>query len=274
MKHGWTALVGLSLGAMAAATIGCEGDSKLTVVTEEGATAPHVNLPTVPTLPAPPPINHTDGSFTIYGVRHQATRDPNLWSKQQRVHGFVVSVYTARNPRGLPCTEADRCVEERPHIYISDNRVERDPAKMMMVTGYATFQHEIEAARSAARAGRQPTAAQLAQIARTDGLRRGRRSRRVGQLHPPRRQRPGRLQRPARVHLAHDHRACPARRSPALTARGPALTPRTNQSTFIALATSRPRAWSSIIARDQRCITGPNSPSSMPSAASVSLRFA
>lgn len=165
MKHGWTALVGLCLGAMAAATIGCDGDSKLTVVTEEGATAPHVNLPTVPTLPAPPPINHTDGSFTVYGVRHQATRDPNLWSKQQRVHGFVVSVYTARNPRGLPCTEADRCVEERPHIYISDARAERDPAKMMMVTGYATFQHEIEAARAAARAGRQPTAAQQAQIA-------------------------------------------------------------------------------------------------------------
>ncbi len=165
MKHGWMALVGLGLGAMAAATIGCEGESKLNVVTEEGATAPHVNLPTVPTLPAPPPINHSDGSFTIYGVRHQSTRDSNLWNKQQRVHGFIVSVYTARNPRGLPCTEADRCVEERPHIYISDNRAERDPAKMMMVTGYATFQHEIETARRDARTGRQPTAAQQAQIA-------------------------------------------------------------------------------------------------------------
>ena len=165
MKHGWMALVGLCLGSMAAATIGCDGESKLNAVAEEGAAAPHVNLPTVPTLPAPPPINHTDGSFTVYGVRHQATRDPNLWSKQQRVHGFIVSVYTARNERGQPCTEADRCVEERPHIYISDNRVERDPAKMMMITGYATFQHEIEAARSAARAGRQPTTAQQAQIA-------------------------------------------------------------------------------------------------------------
>lgn len=165
MKHGWMALVGLCLGSMAAVTIGCDGDSKLTVVTEEGAAAPHVNLPTVPTLPPPPPINHTDGSFTVYGLRHNATRDNNLWSKQQRVHGFIVSVYTARNPRGLPCTEADRCVEERPHIYISDNRTERDPAKMMMVTGYATFQHEIEAARAAARSGRQPSAAQLAQIA-------------------------------------------------------------------------------------------------------------
>ena len=165
MKHGWMALVGLCLGSMAAATIGCDGESKLNAVAEEGAAAPHVNLPTVPTLPAPPPLNHTDGSFTVYGVRHQSTRDPNLWSKQQRVHGFIVSVYTARNERGQPCTEADRCVEERPHIYISDNRVERDPAKMMMVTGYATFQHEIETARVGARAGHPPTAAVLAQIA-------------------------------------------------------------------------------------------------------------
>lgn len=165
MKHGWMALVGLGLGTMVAVTVGCEGESKLTVVMEEGATAPHVNLPTVPTLPPPPPINHTDGAFTVYGVRHQGTRDPNLWNKQQRVHGFIVSVYTARNERGQPCTERDRCVEERPHVYISDNRAERDPAKMMMVTGYATFQREIEDARRDARSGRQPTPQQQQQIA-------------------------------------------------------------------------------------------------------------
>ncbi len=224
MKHGWMAVVGLCLGSMAAATIGCDGESKLNVVTEEGAAAPHVNLPTVPTLPAPPPINHTDGSFTIYGVRHSATRDSNLWSKQQRVHGFIVSVYTARNERGQPCTEADRCVEERPHMYISDARAERDPAKMMMVTGYATFQHEIEAARTAARgpsAHRRAAGAdrRRAREACPHRLRRGRRGGRHRQLHPPRRQRPGRLQRPARVHVAHDHhaRATPANAPPALS---------------------------------------------------------
>ena len=54
--------------------MGCEGESKLNVVVEEGANAPHVNLPSVPTLPPPPPTNHTDGSMTVYGVRHLAAR--------------------------------------------------------------------------------------------------------------------------------------------------------------------------------------------------------
>ncbi len=165
MKHGWMAVAGLSLGTTLAALVGCEGESRLTVVMEEGASAPHVNLPTVPTLPAPPPVNAAGGAFTIYGVRHQAARNADLWTKQQRVHGFIVSVYTARNPRGQDCTERDRCMEERPHVYIADDRTERDPAKMMMVTGYATFQHEVDAARHDAATGHQPTPAQQQMIA-------------------------------------------------------------------------------------------------------------
>ena len=80
MKHGWMAVAGLSLGTTLAALVGCEGESRLTVVMEEGASAPHVNLPTVPTLPAPPPVNAAGGAFTIYGVRHQAARTADLWT--------------------------------------------------------------------------------------------------------------------------------------------------------------------------------------------------
>ncbi len=145
-KMTWTVwLLAMAMG------LGCEAESKLNVVVEEGANAPHVNLPSVPTLPPPPPTNHSDGSLTVYGVRHLAARDPNLWGHQQRVHGFVVQVYVARNERGQPCTERDRCTEERPHIYIADSRDERDTSKWMQVTGYATFQYEIDQARTAAR---------------------------------------------------------------------------------------------------------------------------
>lgn len=144
--------IGLVMGLFALGSVlGCEGESKLRVVVEEGAQAPHVNLPSVPTLPPPPPVNHTDGSLTIYGVRHNAARDPQVWNHAQRVHGFVVEVYVARNERGQPCTERDRCTEERPHVYIADTRDERDTTKWMQVTGYATFQYEVEAARTAAR---------------------------------------------------------------------------------------------------------------------------
>ena len=51
------------------------------------------------------------------------------------------------------------------HVYIADDRTERDPAKMMMVTGYATFQHEVDAARHDAATGHQPTPAQQQMIA-------------------------------------------------------------------------------------------------------------
>ncbi len=159
--HGLLAAVTFTAGVMAVLATGCEGESKLTVVLEEGATAPHVNLPSVPTLPPPPPPRHTDGSFTVYGVRHEALRAPaDFYSKQQRVHGFIVSVYTPRvaeGPRsGQICNQNDRCNEERPHIYIADTRNERDPQRLMMVTGYATFQYEIDDAKRAARNGPPP----------------------------------------------------------------------------------------------------------------------
>lgn len=169
MKQGWIALAAMALGATTALSVGCEPESKLNIVIEEGASAPHVNLPSVPTLPPPPPVNHTDGSFTVYGVRHQSARDANLWNKQQRVHGFIVSVYIPRvvdgSRRGQVCNERDRCTEERPHVYIADARGEHDPAKMMMVTGYAQFQYEIDNARRDAAQHRPPNPAQAQMIA-------------------------------------------------------------------------------------------------------------
>ena len=170
MRHGLLAAFGLVLGVTAVLATGCEGESKLTVVVEEGASAPNVNLPAVPTLPPPPPARAADGAYTIYGVRHDALRNPGeMFTKQQRVHGFIVSQYIPRvadGPRrGEVCTERDRCTEERPHVYIADTRGERDPQRMMMVTGYAMFQYEIDDAKRAARNARPPTPQQQQQAA-------------------------------------------------------------------------------------------------------------
>lgn len=168
MRQGLLAIAGLVFGATAALAVGCDGESKLNVVVEEGANAPHVNLPNVPTLPPPPPARAADGAFTIYGVRHESLRAPaEMFTKQHRVRGFIVSAYVPRvaeGPRrGEICTERDRCNEERPHVYIADNRTERDPQRMMMVTGYATFQYEIDDAKRAARNNR-PAPAQPGQM--------------------------------------------------------------------------------------------------------------
>jgi hypothetical protein len=169
MKQSALAIGGIVFGAVCALGVGCESGNKLNVLLEEGSTAVHVNLPAVPQLPPPPPVNHSEGVFTLYGVRHQAARDAaNIWSKVQKVHGFIVSVYVARNERGQNCTERDRCLEERPHIFIADSRTERDPERMLQVTGYATFQREIDEARENHRRNRPVPAAQQAMI--TAGL--------------------------------------------------------------------------------------------------------
>ncbi|MBI5513429.1 MAG: hypothetical protein HY909_06640 [Deltaproteobacteria bacterium] len=162
MKQGWLALVALVAGAGSALGVGCSSESKLNVVVEEGANAPHVNLPTVPTLPPPPPSKTADGAYTVYGVRHDAARNRDLWQKQQRVHGWIVGLYVPRTPDGRVCAERDRCMEERPHIYIADARDERDATRKMMITGYANFQYEIDTARTAALRGRPNTPAQNA----------------------------------------------------------------------------------------------------------------
>ncbi|MEI8256137.1 MAG: hypothetical protein WCJ30_10750, partial [Deltaproteobacteria bacterium] len=151
MKYAVMAAAGLLMGVSVALGIGCEGESRLTVVMEEGAQAPRANLPSVPTLPPPPyPVQYPDGAFSIYGIRHMAARN---WTKQVTVRGWVVKVYVPFVPNSRPqrvCTERDRCDELKPHVFIADAQNEQDPEKQMMVTGFAGFQSEIDDARLAA----------------------------------------------------------------------------------------------------------------------------
>jgi hypothetical protein len=154
MKHGVLALFGLVAGTGLALGVGCSGESKLDVVIEEGASAPRVQLPSVPTLPPSPyPVTYAPGIYSVYGARHQAARN---WNKEIRVRGYIAKVYTPIVPGSRPprvCTERDHCNEEKPHIFIADTPNEQDPERLMMVTGYASFQSDIDAARLAARRG-------------------------------------------------------------------------------------------------------------------------
>jgi hypothetical protein len=159
MKYAVLTVVGLLSGAAAGVGIGCEGSNKLDVVNEEGANAQHANLPSIPAIPPPPaPVTYPDGAFSVYGVRHVAARN---WSKQVRVRGYITKVYTPFVPGTNPprvCGERDRCLEEKPHVYIADTATEADPERLMMVTGYANYQSELDDARRAAASGHAPTA--------------------------------------------------------------------------------------------------------------------
>lgn len=160
MKHGVSAICALVVGVSVSLGIGCGSQSKLDVVIEEGPNAPRVNLPPVPTLPPPPhPVQYPNGAYSVYGVRHHAARN---WSKQVQVRGYIAKVYVPIVPGSRPprvCTERDRCLEEKPHIFLADTPNEQDPEKLLMVTGYASFQSEIDEARRQARHGSPPPAA-------------------------------------------------------------------------------------------------------------------
>ncbi len=155
MKHVVLAAALVLIAALVAVgPAGCEPSSTLTVVVEEGANALRVNLPAVPTLPPPPqPVTHPDGAHTIWGIRHVAARN---WNKSVRVRGYITRAYVpmirdARTHQMRPCRELDRCLEDKPHIFIADTANEQDPERLMMVTGYAQFQADIDTARLAAR---------------------------------------------------------------------------------------------------------------------------
>jgi hypothetical protein len=72
------------------------------------------------------------------------------------VRGFITHAYVPMVPNARPprvCLERDRCLEDKPHVFIADTATETDPEKLMMVTGYAAFQSDIETARTQARSG-------------------------------------------------------------------------------------------------------------------------
>jgi len=157
MKKAILASMGIFAGAVALSAAGCEGRSKIEFVIEEGANAPHANLPAVPTLPPPPyPERHPDGAFSIWGVRHRAAQN---WGHQVTVKGWIVRVYVPYVPNTNPprvCGERDHCNEEKPYVFIADAQNEQDPTAQLMITGYAGFQSEIDDARREARSGHPP----------------------------------------------------------------------------------------------------------------------
>jgi hypothetical protein len=231
MKYAVMAVAGVLVGGAAALGIGCEPTNKLDVSVEEGPSAPHPNLPAVPTLPPPPaPVTYPDGAYSIYGVRHVAARN---WSKQVRVRGYIAKVYVPMVPGVNPprvCGERDHCLEEKPHIYIADTAGETDPEKLMMVTGHAS---SVGDRRRAPRRGlRPPGGAGGRSVARGRGpdardphrLVRGRADHRDGHAPPPREQRPGGLQRARRLRERHDGHAVAQRASGAASLIPPGAT--------------------------------------------------
>lgn len=107
------------------------------------------NLPAVPTLPPPPhPTTYPDGSYSVYGVR---ARLRNTIDTELAVTGYIVDIYT---PPECDRRHDPNCRVLAPHMRIADTRGESDPAKTLMVVGYAENQEQIDEAVELHRRGR------------------------------------------------------------------------------------------------------------------------
>jgi hypothetical protein len=107
-----------------------------------------VSLPNVPTLPPPPhPVQHPDGSYSVYGLRR---RQAVTLNSDVQVTGYIVQIYAAPEcPPGRTCPPA-----AAPHMWIADTRDETDDSRRLMVVGYAENQAQIDEAMELARRGR------------------------------------------------------------------------------------------------------------------------
>ncbi len=110
---------------------------------------PDVNpsLPEVPELPPPPyEVEHTDGSFSIYGVRR---RGATTMGTDVSVTGYIVEIYEAPVcPEGRTCDPA-----AAPHLWLADARDPGEDEDRLMLAGYAENANQIAEARELAETG-------------------------------------------------------------------------------------------------------------------------
>jgi hypothetical protein len=96
------------------------------------------SLPPVPTIPpAPNPIQYSDQSYSVYGLRRAKRRTIGT---EVNVTAYIVDVYVP------PVCEPDaKCpLPSAPHMWLGDSATDPDPGKRVLVGGYAENQKAID----------------------------------------------------------------------------------------------------------------------------------
>lgn len=105
------------------------------------------SLPPVPTIPPPPfPIQYSDQSYSVYGLRRAIRRTINT---EVNVTGYIAKVYVPPE-----CLEEKCPLPPAPHLWLADTKTETDPAKMLLVGGYAENQKALDDALKEASKGK------------------------------------------------------------------------------------------------------------------------
>jgi hypothetical protein len=136
-----SALLGLGLGQ------GCDKASEAKVDVQK---LPEVkaSLPPVPTLPPPPhPIQYSDQSYSVYGLRRAMRRTID---QDVTVTGYIAKVFVPPE-----CPPKQKCpLPPAPHIWVADTANEADEGKLLIVAGYAENQKAIDDAFTEAKKGK------------------------------------------------------------------------------------------------------------------------
>jgi hypothetical protein len=129
------AVASFSVGTLA----GCEQKAEARVQVEK---LPEVkaSLPPVPTIPPPPkPIQYPDQSYSVFGLRRTKTRTIGT---EVNLTAYIAKVFVP--PECPPDTKCP--LPSAPHIWLGDEKTETDPAKLLIVAGYAENQAAIDEA--------------------------------------------------------------------------------------------------------------------------------
>jgi hypothetical protein len=118
---------------------GCEQTASAKVPVEK---LPEVkaSLPPVPTIPpAPYPVQYSDQSYSVYGLRRALRRTINT---EVTVTAYIAKLYVPPE-----CPPKEKCpLPPAPHIWLGDSKTETDATKMVLVGGYAENQKAIDEA--------------------------------------------------------------------------------------------------------------------------------
>jgi hypothetical protein len=127
------AVASISAGTLA----GCEQKAEAKVQVEK---LPEVkaSLPPVPTIPpAPYPVQYSDQSYSVYGLRRALRRTINT---ELNVTAYIAKVFVPPE-----CPPKEKCaLPAAPHIWLADSKTEADSSKLVIVAGYAENQKAID----------------------------------------------------------------------------------------------------------------------------------
>jgi hypothetical protein len=133
--------------ASLATLAGCEQTASAKVPVEK---LPEVkpSVPPVPTIPpAPFPIQYSDQSYSVYGLRRAIRRTINT---EVNLTAYIAKVYVPPE-----CPPKEKCaLPPAPHIWVADTKGEADPSKQIIVGGYAENQKALDDAMTETKKGK------------------------------------------------------------------------------------------------------------------------